>query len=206
MSNFSKIEIDLLQGMFSMIRPMPSNDFNTLLNYLKRASFKRGETILDIGEFETKINFVVQGLVHMYALIDGDEFTVNIALQGMVFNSLNSFLNGIPTNEKQVAVYDTEILYLENEDIQQLLEESHSFSIVYGKLYEQILLEREQRTLLLQYKSAQMRYEYFINTFNRSQCLLNEVPQKLISQYLGLAPETFCRTKNQFLKNLYTSL
>ncbi len=200
MSNFSNSEIELIQGLFSGIHPMPKNDFLALLSFVKKTSFKKGEIILNIGEIDSKINFVIRGLVHTYEIIDGKEFTVNLALPGMVFNSLNSYIKGHPTHEEQVAIHDTDILYLEKEKVELLLKKYHSFSIAFGKLYEQILLEREQRAILLQHKSAHMRYKYFISTFNRSQTILNEVPNKLISQYLCLAPETFCRNKNHMLK------
>lgn len=200
MNTISANDKDLIFSLFTKIYPLTNADFQPIVNVLKKASYKKGETILNIGQIETRINFVIKGVVHMYCLIDGDIFTINISLAGMIFNSLSSYTKVEPTNEVQEAITDVDIIYLDKKDIEELLKNNHPFCFIYAKLYEHVLMEREQRTLLLQHKSSYKKYEYFINSIDSSQRYLQEAPQKLVSQYLGLAPETFCRAKNQFLK------
>ena len=146
------------------------------------------------------VNLVKNGIVHLYTFIDGDVFTINISLTGMLFNSIDSYIYNRPSTEIQKAIIDVETIYLEKSDVEHLLKKNNTFSIIYAKLFEFQLSEREHRSLLLQYKSAIKRFELFMNTISNSQRYLQEVPQNLLAQYLGLAPETFCRVKAQHLK------
>ncbi|HKK59946.1 MAG TPA: hypothetical protein VJ937_10740 [Salinivirga sp.] len=136
----------------------------------------------------------------MYTYIDGEIFTINISLPGMLFNSLDSYLLEKSTSVIQETISDVEILYLEKVDAEQLMLKNNIFCYIYAKLFEQVLSAREQRTLMLQYKDASKRFNHFINLIPEAKLYLQEVPQKLIARYLGLAPETFCRAKNQYLK------
>lgn len=200
MSVLSQSDIEFVHRLFSKVTSISSTDFEVLGKYLKKASFKKGDNILEIGQVETSISIVTKGVVHMHTYIDGELFTINISIPGMLYNSLNSYINSSPTLENQVAVSDVEILYLEKSDSEYLMQNNHAFCYVYAKLFEYQLSEREHRTLLLQYKSALKRFELFMSSSTNAKLYLQEVPQKLVAQYLGLAPETFCRAKSQYFK------
>jgi len=200
MQNLTNRDIELVYNLFSQITPVTKNDIENVLPFLKKARFKKNEKILDIGQIETRLNFVIQGIVHMFTYIDGEIFTINISLPGMLFNSLDSYLYKKPTTDIQEAVSDVEILFLEKKDAEQLMLTNNTFCYIYAKLFEQVLSEREQRTLMLQYRDAHKRFEQFIQLNPEAKVYLQIVPQKLLAKYLGLAPETFCRVKAQFLK------
>jgi CRP-like cAMP-binding protein len=200
MSTLSQTDIKLVQNLFSQIAPVSSSDIEVIGACLKKASYKKDDTIIDFGQTDTRVNLVKTGIVHLYTFIDGDVFTINISLAGMLFNSLDSYIYNRPSAEIQKAITDVETIYLEKSDVEQLLKNNNTFSYIYAKLFEFQLSEREHRTLLLQYKSALKRFELFMNTISNSQRYLQEVPQHLLAQYLGLAPETFCRAKTQYFK------
>jgi hypothetical protein len=61
-------------------------------------------------------------------------------------------------------------------------------------------LEREKRSLVLQYKNAYKKFELFLLSIAKSEDFLKEVPQKLIANYLSLTPETYSRVKKKYLK------
>jgi CRP/FNR family transcriptional regulator, anaerobic regulatory protein len=196
----SQNDLNIVYHLFSTITPVTETDVNNVGTFLKKTTYHKGEKILDIAQTETRINFVIKGIVHMYTFVDGDAFTINISLPGMLFNSLDSYINSRPTNDIQEAVTEVEIIYLEKKDVEILLKQNNSFAYIYAKLYEQVLNTREQRTLLLQYNSAHKRYNHFIHNIAYAERYVLEVPQKLVAHYLGLAPETYCRIKKQFLK------
>lgn len=199
MHNLTNRDIELVYNLFSQITSVTKSDIEDVLPYLKKARFKKNEKILDVGQVETRLNFVIHGIVHMFTYVDGEVFTINISLPGMLFNSLDSYLYKKPTTDIQEVVSDVEVLFLEKKDAEQLMLSNNTFCYVYAKLFEQVLSEREQRTLMLQYKDAFKRFEHFINLAN-AKLYLQGVPQKLVAQYLGLAPETFCRVKSHYLK------
>lgn len=200
MHTITESDINLVYNLFSQITTITKADIEDMLVFLKKGKYEKNEKILDIGQTETRLNFVIQGIVHMYTYIDGEIFTINISLPGMLFNSLDSYLLTKPANLIQKAISDVEIIYLEKADAEHLMLKNNTFCYVYAKLFEYVLSVREQRTLMLQYRDASKRFDHFINLIPEGKLYLQEVPQKLIAGYLGLAPETFCRVKNQYFK------
>lgn len=200
MTPISSNDINLVYKLFSQIVSISSSDIEEIGKHLKKASYKKDEFLLKPGQTDKRICIVTEGIVHLYTYIDGDVFTINLSLAGMLFNSLDSYIYQRATSEFQQAVTNTEVLYLDKDNADFLMKNNSTFCYVYAKLFEFQLSERERRTLILQYKNAQKRFELFMSTIANAQRYIQEVPQKLIAQYLGLAPETFCRIKSQYLK------
>ncbi|WP_229792649.1 Crp/Fnr family transcriptional regulator [Ulvibacter litoralis] len=167
---------------------------------MKKKKIKQGEILLNIGQIETKTSLVLKGFIHQYLIIDGNLYTIDFSLAGMSFNNFTSYMENSPSNQIQEAITDSEILYFEKKDIDKFLLESHPFSYIYTRLFEQVHLEREKRSLILQHKNANKRYELFLNTISKSKVFLEQVPQKLIANYLGMTPETYSRVKKKYLK------
>ncbi|WP_062055230.1 Crp/Fnr family transcriptional regulator [Aquimarina longa] len=195
------LEEELLYSFFTQVYPITKEEFKPIAKVIKKKSYRRGDYILNIGQIETKTSFVIKGIVHQYVIIEDNSFTIDISLAGMSFNCFTSFIESTPSNQIQQAVTDVEIIYLEKKDSEKLLLDSKPFCYIYTKLYEQVHLEREKRSLLLQYKSAYERYKQFLATIVKSKQFLEEVPQKMIADYLSLTPETFSRVKRKYLTN-----
>ena len=98
--------------------------------------------------------------------------------------------------------YYTIWLYFKKADFEKLLETEHWLCFIYMKILENILLERENRSFLLQHSSASDRFKLFMETDYCAQRYLQEVPQKIVAQYLSMAPETYSKVKKIFSKTL----
>lgn len=195
-------EKEILFNFFNQIHPITKIEFETIINGFKKKTYKKAELILTTGQIETKSSLVVKGVVHQYVVIDGDVCTIDFSLSGMSYNSFTSYVENSPSNQIQEALTDVEIIFIEKSDAERLLLENHYFCYIYTKLYEQVHLEREKRSLLLQHKNASKRFELFLKTITKSEDFLREVPQKLIANYLSITPETYSRVKKKYLKKL----
>ena len=131
-------DLELVYNLFSQITPVTGADIEDVLTHLKKAKYNKNELIIDIGQTETHVNFVIKGIVHMYTYIDGEIFTINLSLPGMVFNSLDSYLYKKPTCEVQEVVSDVEMLYLHKTDAEKLMLTNNTFCFIYAKLFEQV--------------------------------------------------------------------
>lgn len=191
---------EMLYSFFEQVYPLTKDDFNNIVKYIKKEEFRKGDFILKMGQIENKTCFILTGVVHQFVIIDDVTFTIDISLPGMSFNNFTSFVEETPSNQIQEVIADSEILFLEKKDSEKLLIETPSFCYIYSKLYEQVHLEREKRSLLLQHKNAEKRFELFLDTIQKSNRFLNEVSQKLIASYLNLTPETYSRVKKIYYK------
>ncbi|CAZ97408.1 Crp/Fnr family transcriptional regulator [Zobellia galactanivorans] len=193
-------EKNILFNFFNQVYPITETDFEPLAKVMKKKKIKKGEILLNLGQIETKTSLVLKGFIHQYVIIEDNLFTIDFSLAGMSFNNFTSYMENSPSNQIQEAITDSEILYFEKEDIEKLLLKNHPFSYIYTKLFEQVHLEREKRSLLLQHKNASKKYELFLDTITKSKVFLEQVPQKLIANYLGITPETYSRVKKEYLK------
>ena len=201
MKEHFSVEENILFNFFNQVYPLTEKDFEPLAKVIRKKKIKKGEFLLDIGQVETKTSLVLKGFIHQYTIIEDNLFTIDFSLAGMSFNNFTSYMENSPSDQVQEALTDSEIIYFEKEDIDKLLLQSHPFSIIYTKLFEQVHLEREKRSLILQHKNAYKKYELFLNTISKSKRFLEEVPQKLIANYLGMTAETYSRVKKTYLKN-----
>lgn len=201
-NNLLPSEKDILFNFFNQVHPISHVEFEQIVNVFKKKTYKKGELILSIGQIETKSSLVLRGVVHQYVFIDGDLCTIDFSLSGMSYNCFTSYVENSPSNQTQEALTYVEILFIEKSDAEKLLLENHYFCYIYTKLYEQVHLEREKRSLLLQHKDAYKRFELFLNTITKSEDFLKEVPQKLIANYLSITPETYSRVKKKYLKKI----
>jgi len=196
--SLNSTEQDVLFNLISSIYPISKLDFMQVVKSMRSRFYKKGELILNLNQTETKNNLVLKGIVHQYVVIDDDIFTIDITLSGMTLCSFTSYVEETVSLQIQEAITDVELIYIEKTESEKLFRQNLPFVYTYLKLLENVHLDREKRSLLLQHKSAQKRYELFVSSSPKSERLLAEVPYKLIASYLNLTPETFSRVRKVY--------
>lgn len=115
----------------------------------------------------------------------------------MFFNSFTSYTLSNPSLQQQTAIREVEIFSISKEIVDELAKTNHAFCYYYMKQQQQIHLERELRSRILQTKSATARFEQFIELDKKAKYYLDNVPNKIVASYLNLTAETFSRVKSK---------
>lgn len=192
----------LLYDFFSAVAPINDEMFAAISQCFKKRSFKKGASILNAGEVETKSNIVVKGVVLQYVFDEDVPITINITPKGLSFNSLKSYMDNTPSEEIHEAITDVELLSIDKRDVEQLALSRHDVSYMLFKVYENILLDRENRMFLLQYRSPAKRYRLFHEIIERSNWILEDTPDKYIASYLNMTPQQYSREKRKRYSDL----
>jgi CRP-like cAMP-binding protein len=187
----------LLYNSLREIYPLSAKDFEEITKIMHHKNIKRMSEYWILEKLK-KTNLVLNGIVHQEIMIEDEIFTTDISLSEMYFNNLKSYLEETPSVEIQTAITDVEVLYLTKEQAEKLRYENHAFCYIYSKSWEKTHLEREKRSYLLQKKNAFKRFELCMQTNQNANRYLQEVPQKLVANYLNLTPETFSRIKKEY--------
>lgn len=199
MKNISAADYQILYNFFNSSFPISKKVFEEISIYFNKKIYKKGDTILKSGDVETKSNIVVKGVVHQY-IYDGDEIvTINITPKGLGFNSLKSYIDATPSVEIQEAITDVEIFYIQKQDFEMLSQKNHEFSYLMFKVYEKILLDRENRMLLLQYRNPSKRYALFLEIVERAKWILEDTQDKYIASYLNMTSQQYSKEKKKAL-------
>ena len=189
---------NILSKFLNKVQSIPKIEEESLFKNLKQATYKRGEKILSTDEIETRISFLLEGLIHQYYVVDGIVRTTNIILPQMTYSSYISYSSGKPSEQIQEAIINCRVLYAEKSAIENLLKTCPTICLVYLKLFEKVHLKREIRGNILHYKSSTERYRMFLEKEPNAAEYIRLVPQKHIASYLGLSPEAYSRAKSKF--------
>ena len=194
-------DIALLRKFLNSEETLPEDEFEEVLKHLKIGVYKKGEYLLQQGEIETKTAVILEGVLHQFHLVQGDELTINIALSGTAFNSHTSFILGAPSEQIQRVVKDLRFAYLEKNDIERIMKSNPAFSYIIFKKYAIVRMEKDIRAYILQHKSANTRFELFATRHPQSDRYIKEISQKFIAKYLGMSPEAYSRAKSHYFKH-----
>jgi len=144
--------------------------------------------------------FLNEGLCRYYVVDEkGTEQTIELVAQHNWFGDAKAFLASEPAGLNIEALEDSHIFMIQHSDLNRFYDEIPMFERMVRKIIEQYFikaLERVKKVSRSSY-SAQERYKEFLKSHPK---LVNRVPLVYLSSYLGIAPETLSRLRQQFPK------
>lgn len=171
--------------------------YNKVIAALRYKKFVKNEIILNIGEKETKIYFILTGCIRSFFLHNEKEFSLNFSFMGDVLSSFDSFMLNTNSTAGLHALEETEVYYLDRTDYfalkKEFVELEKIESDIFKLLYNEKIIREKQFIAL----SAKEKYEIL---FIRNKKIIKNIPVKYLSSYLGIEPNSLSRIKNEFFK------
>ncbi|WP_075603693.1 Crp/Fnr family transcriptional regulator [Saccharicrinis aurantiacus] len=193
-------DLCILKDFFSSSTSVSDELIHTISQSFIKRIFKKGEVITKEGDIECYANIVTKGVVHQFMYDEDAIITINITPARLGFNSLKSYIESSPSLEVHEALTDVEVLSIRKQDIDELVKSDAAICYLLYKVHEHILLDRENRMLMLQYRSAEKRLQLFHEIIQRSDYLLANTPDKYIASYLNMTPQQYSKEKSKRLK------
>ena len=186
LSNF----VDISPSEFSALEPLLA-----VRNYDKKVK------LVDIGEQEDYLNFVVKGLARKYFYKGNDEIITQIAKEGDLISSSVSFLSGAPSTYVVETIEPTVFVSLSKNVIEELYQRDPRWQRAGRLVMTDLLIQKEHWELDCMKYTTKERFVRFV-TANGD--LFQRVPQKYLASYLNIQPETFSRLKH-FLRKRFAN-
>lgn len=184
---------DYIYGYLQRFMDISREEVQYLINFLELRTFKRREKILDVGQIDDHLNMVIAGITRKYLVVDGLEYTIQIAQEGHLIQSDSSFHLQEPSEIIIEAIEKTTILSISYNNLQKLLASGGRWEKLATNILMLLLKHRESRIFK---KRALNSREYFMHFLKHHPDIIQRVPQKYIASYLGVQPETFSRLKH----------
>jgi CRP-like cAMP-binding protein len=144
-------------------------------------------------------NYVVKGAFRSYVIgNDGQEHTINLAIDDWWITDSNSFIYQKPATMFVVALEDSVLLQLDFENEQKLKLHSHKFETFFRTAAERGLTFLQRRITSSHTLTAEQRYEEFVNEYPQ---FLQRIPQYVLASYLGMTTEYLSKIRNNKLKS-----
>jgi CRP-like cAMP-binding protein len=142
--------------------------------------------------------FVVSGALRAYVIgEDGQEHTIQLALEEWWISDYNSYIYQQPASMFVVAVEDSLVLELTFEEEHKLKDSGQLFETFFRTLAERSVAFMQRRIITNLTQSAEERYESFMK---RYAAFIRRFPQYVIASYLGMTTEFLSKIRNQRVK------
>ncbi|MDP1814712.1 MAG: Crp/Fnr family transcriptional regulator [Leadbetterella sp.] len=167
-------------------------------------SFEANALLLQKGEISDKIFFIESGILREFSFSDADADadekvqTHWILGENEWIYQVESYILEKPASCYIQALTKLSGFYLSKKNLQVLVSEIPSLSIVILNIYEKYLLQLEYRNSFHRIKNAEKRLEVFEKMHPN---LLNRVAGKILASYLNISPEQLSRIRAKRSQN-----
>lgn len=186
-------DVALLQkiSLLDILTPESKQEFLAAISIIR---FSRYQYLFQPGQTLLQGYFILQGATRQYYLCDGKEIVTRLSVEGEMCGTFYSFISGKPTFEYAEAVEDVVVAAIARYDIERLCAQYIDIANLERKITEMYLIQEQDRALMLQFHSAQERYQDLLET--RPDIFLR-FSVGSIASYLGMTQETLSRLRTK---------
>jgi CRP-like cAMP-binding protein len=161
--------------------------------YLIVRKFAKKQIITEIGETENHFNFIVKGLARKYYKKGKEEINTQIASEGNMIYSLESFHGQTPSEYCVEAIEPTTLVSIVYDDLEKIFASSSKMEHLGRLILIRTIVLRDRNQMQIIKHTPRERFVLFVES---NADLLQRVPQKYLASYLNIKPETFSRFKH----------
>lgn len=187
---------NLAQHIQAYFGDISSTELEKITSLFTSKTIKKGEVILQSGQYCKEMHFVQSGLIRMFMQTTDKEVTQWISSQGFFAVDISSFMFDTPSRWTLQTLVETEVYTISKNDYKTLHQQIPTWKdlehMFIGKCFAMI----EDRIFSHLSMNAEERYLSF---FEHNKELFNQVPLQYIASMLGMTPETFSRIRKKQL-------
>jgi len=185
--------IDIVKAYISNYVSLSEQEFSFLVSLFEMRNFKKRQKLVEEGQVEMHLNFILQGLARKYFYRKNEEMVMQFSRETEIICCYDSFLSGEPSNFSVEAVEPMVVVSITHENVEKLYEFSPKMERLGRLLATQEYLKKES----FEYNRLRLSsQERFVNFIRNNGYLMQRVPQKYLASYLNMKPETFSRLKH----------
>ena len=167
------------------------NELQFILSSFKERMVVREQFVLKQGHVANDYFFIKSGGLRIYMINHDKQVTGWIALENEFFTELSSLKNQAPSRFNIQAIEDTAMLTIDRNTMHRLYNEFPCWQQFGRQVWENAFLKVIDGIISFQTMTAEERY---VNAMQQSD-LLQRVPLKDLSSYLGITPTSLSRLR-----------
>jgi CRP-like cAMP-binding protein len=191
--------VEAIKDYLSRFVALSDEDFGAFSLFTEVRHYDKKVIVVNVGEEEQYINFIVRGLVRKYFLKGTEEIITQIAREKEIINSSVSFITGKPSDYIVETIEPTMFISIRKDSLEDLYKTDKKWQKLARLIITDVLLQKDLWEL------DRIRYstkERFIRFLTANPDLFQRVPQKYLASYLHIQPETFSRLKHLLKKSV----
>lgn len=189
-----KEDVTYILGILGTIYPISKE--LTAAFYDKTVSFKvkRGAVLLQEGERCQYMYFIRKGAMMGQTIHQQKQIVTYISIDNEFVSSISGLHGVVPSQEAIIAVEDSELIAMHNDDLQELFSKHFDMNYLFRVMVEQYYRDAQERTHIIRVGNAKQRYLYFVNT---KPGYIERLPLHLVASMLDMKLQTLLRVQKQ---------
>lgn len=183
--------MEKLRKHIEAISPLTDEEFEVISHFFTLKRVRKNQFLIHEGD-EVKNEFLVLSGIYKVFYVDeeGKEFIVQFAQENGWMSDYHAFFKQQPATMFVECIAEGEVLFSSLQGREQLSSDFHKMEHFYRVKLTNGYVALQQRIKLLLSSTPQQRYEEFVRLYPG---LLQQIPKKLIAEYLGVSRETLSR-------------
>lgn len=158
----------------------------------KQIEIKRNEFLSHKGHINTTIYFIEDGSVKI-SVFEEEEQIIRFGYKGDFIVLLDSFLTDKPSRFYIQAIKKSSLHCILKERFLAFIDSDIKYLKLWNALLQHLILQQLEREQDLLIASSKERFQ---RVLKRNPKVFQEIPHKLIANYLRMSPETLSRLKS----------
>ncbi len=191
-----------IKAYLDQIATISNLDWSFFTSKLQRRVIEKKSIFLKVNEIENQISFIESGIVRLFIPKDNPEkeITFGFSFKNQFISAYDSFLTQSPSVYQLQALTETTILSLTYDDLQSVYKSTQIGNLIGRLTAEELFLIKSNREQNLLNLTAEQRY---LKLFKERPELLESIPLKYISSYIGVTAQALSRIRKRLLHTLY---
>jgi CRP-like cAMP-binding protein len=164
-----------------------------LLARLKTRFLKKDQYLLNRGSVCNHLFFIETGLAKTHFNTGEKEFIMRFFCEKEMFTVLDSFITQLPSAYYIRALEATEVIYIEQKELEDLCSKHHCIETFYRKLISIATINMMKRISEMLEENAAARYAHFLKDNSH---LLQRISLGDLAAYLGITQVSLSRIRS----------
>ena len=189
-------ELQFIREYIEEIAHISDTDWENFSARLLKRDFKKKTVFLSIGEIEKHISFVQKGVIRFYIPKEfkEQEVTFGFCFKNQFVSAYDSFLTQKPSLYELETLADTTLYSISHKDLQEVYKTTEIGNLIGRLTAERLFYIKSKREQSLLNETPEQRD---LNLFKERPELINVIPLKYVSSYIGVTPQALSRIRKR---------
>jgi CRP-like cAMP-binding protein len=188
--------LEQIKEYLDQIATISNFDWTFFNSKLQRRIIQKKAVFLKLNAIENHISFIESGAVRLFIPKDDSdkEITFGFSFKNQFISAYDSFLTQKPSAYELQALTETTVLSITYADLQEVYKTTQIGNLIGRLTAERLFLIKSTREQNLLNLSAEERY---LKLFKERPELLQIIPLKYISSYIGVTAQALSRIRKR---------
>ncbi|WP_202985448.1 Crp/Fnr family transcriptional regulator [Mucilaginibacter inviolabilis] len=193
-TTFTGMNASIKENLLEIFQ-IPEQRLNELLDITYVVTYNRNEVIGTANRIFDRLGYIVDGATRAYYVNEaGEEISYLLQVNGDFLGDYESYITGKKSDLIIETLLKTEVVFFEKAKIEQLISQDVFWLGFAKKISDLVFLDAKQRINDLLFYNPEQRY---LNLLKKSPGIIQKIPQKYISSYLGITPQSLSRIRKR---------